>query len=124
MDAATLKTASGYIAAAFLTTVGLVTIVDPLSRSENFGVPTRRGDKPTLAFIKPMGARDLSLGLTIGMFVFNGDQKNAGSVMLIALVIPAMDAWSVWSYNGRLKEAWPHIIGASMFAAIGVWLIG
>ena len=123
MDVETIKTAGGYLIAAFLTTVGLSTIINPVVRSKNFGVTARPEDKAILAFIKPMGARDLSLGVTIGMFMFKGDQRNAGLVMFTASITPAMDAWSVWTYNGRLKEAWSHIIGASVVGALGLWLI-
>ena len=111
-------------AATFLTTVGLSTIINPVVRSKNFGITASPEDKAILAFIKPMGARDLSLGVTTGMFMFKGDQRNAGLVTLIASIAPAMDAWSVWIYNGRLNEAWPHIIGASVVGSLGLWLLG
>lgn len=124
MDINALKTASGYLTATFLTTAGLSTILNPVVRSKNFGVTARPDDKAMLAIIRPMGARDLSLGLTIGMFMYQGDPKNAGLVTLIALVIPAMDGWAVWNYNGRMKEAWPHIIGGCIFGAVGTWLVG
>ena len=124
MDIATVKTVGGYLVATFLTTAGLSTIINPVARSKNFGVTARPDDKAMLAFIRPMGARDLSLGLAIGMFMFKGDQRNAGLLSLIALVIPATDAWAVWSYNGRLKEVWGHIIGGSFVGAVGAWLIG
>ena len=122
MDLAALKTTSGYLVATFLTTLGLTTIVDPVSRSKNFGITARPQDKATLAFIRPMGARDLSLGIITAMLMYKGDQKTAGLVDLIALVIPAMDAWAVWSYHGRLKEVWGHIIGGSVVGAVGLWL--
>ena len=124
MDVETIKTASGYLMATFLTTLGLTTIINPVLRSESFGVTARPEDKAILSFIKPMGARDFSVGVTIGMFMFNGDQKNAGLVMLIGLIAPAMDAWSVWTYNGRMKGTWPHIIGSCLAGALGLWLIG
>lgn len=124
MDARALKAASGYLIAIFLITAGLSTIINPVGRSETFGVIARPQDEAILAFIKPMGARDLSLGLTIGMFMYKGEQKYAGLVTLIALLIPAMDAWAVWDYNGRLKEAWPHVIGGGIVGAVGAWLIG
>lgn len=124
MNVTSAKTASGYFVAIFLVVAGLNTILNPVSRSKNFGVGVRPEDKATLAFIKPMGARDLSLGLTTGMFMYKGDPKNAGLVILISLVVPAMDAWAVWSYQGRLKEAWPHIIGGSIIGAVGTWLTG
>ena len=114
-----IGTVGGYLIATFLTTVGLSTIINPVVRSKNFGVTARPEDRAALAFIKPMGASDLSLGVTTGMFMFKGDQRNAGLVRLIASITLAMDAWSVWTYNGRLKEAWWHIIGA-----LGLWLIG
>ena len=124
MDVETIKTACGYLIAAFLTTVGLSTIINPVVRSKNFGITANPEDKAILAFVKPMGARDLSLGVTTGMFMFKGDQRNAGLVTLIACIAPAMDAWSVWTYNGRLKEAWQHIIGASVVGSLGWWLLG
>ena len=123
MDLEHLKTASGYLVATFLTTGGLATIIDPISRSRNFGINVRSEDKATLGFIKPIGARDLSLGLIIGMLMYHGDQKYAGLVSLIALLIPTMDAWAVWNYNGRLKEVWPHVIGGGFVGAVGVWLL-
>ena len=124
MDINALKPAIGYLVATFLTTAGLTTILNPILRSKNFGVTARPGDRATLAYIKPMGSRDLSLGLTIGMFMYKGEQNSAGLVTLIALVSPAMDAWAVWDYNGRLKEAWPHIIGGCIVGAVGTWLVG
>ena len=124
MDVETIKTAGGYLIATFLTTVGLGTIINPVVRSKNFGVTARPEDKAILALIRPMGARDLSLGVITGMFMFKGDQRNAGLAMVIASLAPAMDAWSVWTCNGRLKEAWSHIIGGSVVGALGLWLIG
>ena len=118
-----LRTASGYLIATFLATVGLRTIIDPVGRSKDFGVPARSEDKAILAIVKPLGARDLALGLTIGTFMFNGEQKNAGLVALIALVTPAMDAWAVWRYNGRLTESWGHISGLGVVGGLGLWLI-
>lgn len=124
MDVKTLRNVSGYLVATFLTTAGLSTIVNPVGRSQSFGVPARPHDKAMLAFIKPMGARDLVLGLITGMFMCKGDRRNAGLVILVALVTPAMDAWAVWNYNRRMKETWPHIIGGSLIGAVGAWLIG
>ena len=54
--------------------------------------------------------------------MYNGEQKSAGIATLIALVIPAMDAWAVWRFNGRLKEAWGHVSGAGVVGAAGLWL--
>ena len=119
----TLRTTSGYLVATFLATVGLTSIINPVARSTNFGIPARSDDKTTLAFLRPLGARDLALGLTIGTFMFNGDRKHAGLVALIALVTPAMDAWAVWSFHGRLTEAWGHVFGAGLVGGLGFWLI-
>ena len=124
MDAESIKTASGYLLASFLTTVGLTTIINPVFRSQNFGVAARPDDKATLAFIRPMGARDLSLGLTSGVLLFQGAQKTAGLVLFVGLLAPAMDAWAAWSYNGRMKEAWSHAFGACTAGALGLWLMG
>ena len=124
MDVGTLKTASGYLIATALTTIGLSTIVDPVARSKNFGVAARPEDKAMIALLKPMGARDMALGITIGLFVFKGDLKNAGLVTLIALITPAVDAWAAWTFNGRLKEAWPHVIGGVAVGLVGLWLSG
>ena len=122
METPTLKTASGYLVATFLATTGLTTIFDPILRSKNFGIPATPSDKVALAFLQPMGARELSLGLITGMLMYKGEQKNAGMVTLIALVIPAMDAWAAWRFNGRLKEAWSHVFGAGVVGAAGLWL--
>ncbi|KAM0804886.1 hypothetical protein BDR22DRAFT_835552 [Usnea florida] len=122
MDTPTLKTASGYLVATFLATTGLTTIFNPSLRSKNFGVPATPTDKAALAYLQPMGARELSLGLIIGMLMYKGEQKSAGMVTLIALVIPAMDAWAVWRFNGRLKEAWSHVFGAGVVGLAGLWL--
>ena len=122
MDVETTKTAGGYLVATLLTIAGLSTIVNPVFRSENFGVLARPDDRAMLAVLRPMGARDLSLGMTIGTFMLRGDRKSAGLAMLIAVVTPVTDAWVVWIYNGRLKEAWGHIFGAGFVGALGWWL--
>ena len=124
MDVETLKTIGGYVIATLLTTGGIFTIINPVTRAQNFGVTARPSDKAMLALLKPMGARDLSLGIIIGLAMSRGDLKNAGLLMIVALIIPAMDAWAVWKYNGRLKESWVHIIGGSVVGAVGLWLIG
>lgn len=54
MDVETIKTAGGYLIAAFLTTVGLSTIINPVVRSKNFGITASPEDKAILAFIKAM----------------------------------------------------------------------
>ena len=69
-----------------------------------------------------MGARDLSLGITTALFMFKGEQKNVGSIMLVAVIIPAVDAWAAWGFNGRMEEVWPHVIGAGVVGALGMWL--
>lgn len=122
MDVEIIKTAAGYLVATLLTIAGLSTIVNPVLRSENFGVLARPNDKAMLAILRPMGARDLSLGMTIGTFMLRGDRKSAGLAMLIAVVTPVTDAWVVWIYNGRLKEAWGHIFGATFVGTLGWWL--
>ena len=122
MDVDLLKAGGGYLVGTLLTIAGLSTIVNPVLRSKNFGVTARSNDRAMLALLRPLGARDLALGLTISLFMLNGDRKNAGLVMLIAVISPATDAWAVWTYNGRLKEAWGHMIGGSIVGALGMWL--
>ena len=124
MDGQTLRTGAGYLVATFLTTVGLSTIINPVGRTQMFGVAARPVDKAMLSYVRPLGARDLSLGLTIGALMYQEEQRSAGSVALIALMNPAMDAWAVWKYNRRLKEAWGHIFGVGIVGGLGVWLIG
>lgn len=122
MDVESIKTAGGYLVATLLTIAGLSTIVNPVLRSENFGVLARPDNRAVLAILSAMGARDLSLGMTIGTFMLKGNRKSAGLAMVIAVVTPVTDAWVVWVYNGRLKEAWGHIFGAGFVGALGWWL--
>ena len=122
MDVETLKTASGYFVATFYTTIGLGTIIDPITRSNFFGVTARPEDRGMLAFLGAMAARDLALGINTGLFMLKGDRKNAGRTTLIAVIIPAVDAWAAWSYNGRMEEVWPHVIGAGIIGSLGLWM--
>lgn len=122
MDVESIKTTGGYLVATLLTIAGLSTIANPILRSKNFGVLARSNDRAMLAILRAMGARDLSLGMTIGAFMLRGDRKSAGLTMLIAVVTPVADAWVVWNYNGRLKEVWGHLFGASFVGALGWWL--
>ena len=122
MDVETLKTAGGYFVAAFYTTIGIGTIIDPITRSWYFGVPARPEDRGMLAILGAMAARDLALGINTGLFMFKGERKNVGRITLIALIIPVIDAWAAWTYNGRMEEVWPHLIGASIIGSLGLWL--
>ena len=122
MDLETLKTAAGYLVAAFYTYIGISTIIDPITRSNYFGVPARPEDRGMLAILGAMAARDLALGVTTSLFMFKGDRKNAGRITLVALIIPTIDAWAAWTYNGRLDEVWPHVIGASIIGTLGLWV--
>ena len=122
MDVETLKTATGYFVATFYTTIGLGTLIDPITRSHYFGATARPEDKGMLAFLRAMGARDLALGITSGMFMFKGDRMNAGLITLNALIIPTVDAWAAWNYSGRMEDVWPHVIGAGVIGAAGVWM--
>lgn len=122
MDVETLKTASGYLIATFFTTIGIGTMIDPITRSDYFGVTTRPEDRGMLAILGAMAARDLALGINTGLFMFKGDRKNAGRILLVAVMIPAIDAWAAWTYNGRMEEVWPHVIGVGIVGALGLWL--
>lgn len=124
MDAAIVKIVCGYVVATFFITIGFNSMVNSVTRSKNFGIIARPSDQATLVYIKFMGAKELSLGLIIGMFMYKGDQKTAGLVSLIALVISTIDAWTVWNYNRQLREVWGNIIGVSFVGAVGGWLIG
>ena len=122
MDVETLKTASGYLIATFFTTIGIGTIIDPVTRSYYFGVTARPEDRGMLAILRGMAARDLALGIMTGRFMFKGDQKNAGRILLIGLMIPAIDAWAAWTYSGRMEEVWPHLSGVGIVGGLGLWL--
>ena len=122
MDVETLKTTAGYLVATFYTTIGLGTLIDPITRSYYFGATARPEDKGMLAFLRAMAARDLALGITSGVFMFKGDRQNAGLITLNALIIPTVDAWAAWTYSGRMEEVWPHVIGAGVIGAAGLWL--
>lgn len=122
MDVETLKTASGCLIATFFTTIGIGTIIDPITRSYYFGVATRPEDRGMLAILGAMAARDLALGINTGLFMFKGDQKNAGRILLVAVIIPAIDSWAARTYNEKMKEVWPHVIGVGIVWALGLWL--
>ena len=122
MDVETLKTAAGYFVATFYTFIGVSTIIDPITRSNYFGVLARPEDRGMLALLAAMGARDLALGINASLFMYKGDRKNAASITLVALIIPAMDAWAAWVYNGRMEEVWPHVIGAGVIGGLGLWM--
>lgn len=122
MDVETLKTAAGYFVATFYTIIGVGTIIDPITRSYYFGALARPEDRGMLALLGAMGARDLALGIYTSLFMFKGDRRSASSITLVATIIPAMDAWAAWGYNGRMEEVWPHVIGAGIIGGLGLWM--
>ena len=122
MDVETLKTAGGYFVATFYTTIGIGTIIDPITRSWYFGVTARPEDRGMLALLGAMAARDLALGINTGLFMLKGERKIVGRITLVALIIPVIDAWAAWTYNGRMEEVWPHLIGACIIGSLGLWL--
>lgn len=124
MDLETLKITSGYLIATFFITIGIGTLLDPITRSYYFGVTTRPEDSGMLAMLRAMATRDLALGINTGLFMFRGDRKNAARVLLVSVMIPAIDAWAAWSYSGRMEDVGPHVIGVGIVGALGLWLRG
>lgn len=71
MDILTAKTTTAYLLSGALCTMGLRGMLDPISASAIYGIPTT---SQTMSFVPVMGGRNLVLGLLVGIFNFRGEK--------------------------------------------------
>ena len=62
-----------------------------------------------------LGARDFSIGLAIGKFAYDGNLREAGTLILSGMVLCAVDVAEIWRLRG---SGW----GAGFAAGAGIWL--
>jgi hypothetical protein len=105
--------------------IGVRFLVSPYSAAASYGVSVE-ADRVWSAYLSVKGVRDIASGLFIGLLLFNRSPHFLGWFMLVATLIPAVDAIVVLRHGGTKMAAF-GIHGATaivMLAIAGLLLMG
>ncbi|HVW76876.1 MAG TPA: DUF4267 domain-containing protein [Alloacidobacterium sp.] len=113
-----------WIAAAFaliLTLIGLIAIADPIHGSALFGMPVTAPG--SLAWVRLTGVRDIALGLVLFALLGMKQNRIAGILLLICLIIPFVDVTTVYAQTGWSIHILMHGGSIIFMAIVGLGLL-
>ena len=121
MDIERIKTTLGYLLSCALVAIGTRAILDPVSVSKMYGIPT---EDSTGSYVPVMGIRNISTGVSIGTLLLQGQKRAAGTVLSTALLVGSLDVWITYRYAGQwTTEVSNHLLGDGIAGAVGLWLL-
>ena len=120
MNVENLKTSVGYLLSGGLVTIGTRSLLDPVSASKLYGIPTQDS---TSSYVPAMGIRNIAIGTSIGALILQGQKRAAGTVLATGLLVGLLDAWITYRFAGRWTAAVSnHVLGDGLAAVAGLWL--
>lgn len=130
-----VKLSLGYLLSTALCFNGLQFILYPTKAASEFGIPISPSPSTTWTstaskgvsplYLPVLGSRNLASGLAIGTFLYQGNNKAAGTVLCCGFMIGCMDIWACFKHEGGKmgKATWTHFVGNGVFTAVGAWLL-
>jgi hypothetical protein len=94
---------------------GVLALFDPFTASVLFGRPVKTVDNYT--WVRLAGMRDIAIGLIFAAMLVLKEQRIAGILVLLTIVVPVGDAFTVFSARGVSYQAFIHG-GATIFMAV------
>lgn len=113
-----------WIAAAFaliITLIGLLALFDSVYGSALFGMPVTTAQ--SLAWVRLTGVRDIALGLVLFALLAMKQNRIAGILLLICIVIPVVDVTTVYSLTGWSIHILMHAGSIVCMAIVGLGLL-
>lgn len=101
--------------------VGVFAVFDPLTASVLFGRPVKTVDD--YAWVRLAGMRDIAIGMIFAAMLICKEQRIAGIVVLLTIVVPVGDAFTVFSAAGASYPVFIHGGAAIFMSVLGMLLL-
>ena len=100
---------------------GVFAVFDPLNASALFGRPVKTVDDST--WVRLAGMRDIAIGMMFAAMLVCREQRIAGILVSLTLVVPVGDAFTVFSARGASYRVFIHGGAAIFMAVLGILLL-
>jgi hypothetical protein len=100
---------------------GVLALFDPLTASVLFGRPVKTVDDYT--WVRLAGTRDIAISMMFAAMLVCKEQRIAGILVLLTLVVPVGDASTVFSTRGANYQGFIHAGAAIFMAVLGILLL-
>ena len=93
----------------------------PLTASALFGAPVKVADG--IDWVRIAGVRDIAIGLMFAAMLVLREGRTAGVLMLLVVIVPVGDAFTVLSTAGVTSQVFLHGVSAIFMAILGSLLV-
>jgi hypothetical protein len=100
---------------------GVIAVFDPFVASVLFGRPVKTADDYT--WVRLAGMRDIAIGMIFAAMLVIKEQRTAGVLVLLTIVVPVGDAFTVFSARGASYQVFIHGGAAIFMAVLGMLLL-
>ena len=100
---------------------GVIAVFDPFVASVLFGRPVKTVDDYT--WVRLAGMRDIAIGMIFAAMLVVKEQRTAGVLVLLTIVVPVGDAFTVFSARGLTYQVFIHAGAAIFMAVLGTLLL-
>ncbi len=100
---------------------GVLAVFDPLTASVLFGRPIKIVDD--YVWVRLAGMRDIAIGMMFVAMLVCREQRTAGVLVLLTIVVPFGDAFTVFSARGVSYQVFIHGGAAIFMAVLGMLLL-
>ena|ERR1700722_7480709 len=100
---------------------GVIAVFDPFVASVLFGRPVKTVDDYT--WVRLAGMRDIAIGMIFAAMLVIKEQRTAGVLVLLTIVVPVGDAFTVFSARGASYQVFIHGGAAIFMAVLGMLLL-
>ena len=100
---------------------GVIAVFDPFVASVLFGRPVKTADDYT--WVRLAGMRDIAIGMIFAAMLVIKEQRTAGVLVLLTIVVPVGDAVTVLSARGVSYQVFIHGGAAIFMAVLGMLLL-
>ena len=107
--------------AAGIAAIGLLALLVPIHAASMFGVPVKSVD--AASWVRIAGVRDIAYGAVMGSLLAFREKRAAGLLILLSIIIPAGDAFSVLAATGMCFQVFFHGSSVIFMAVLGIFLL-
>jgi hypothetical protein len=100
---------------------GVFAVFAPFTGSVLFGRPVKAVDD--YAWVRLAGMRDIAIGMIFAAMLVCKEQRTAGVLTLLTIVVPLGDAFAIFSTRGASYQVFIHGGSAIFMAVIGMLLL-
>jgi hypothetical protein len=112
-------TAASALIGTLTLTGGIYGLADPVEFSKRVGLPAASADSPALRYIRFAAARNVASGITLLAFLFMGQRKLVGRIMMCGVAVAVADAWIYARFGVEDGKTAGHVIGGFLVCILG-----